>query len=162
MGDPASTAATGLYALGGNVLRQYGPAAVALGSALLNPTASMKKSDKRTTGSRAIPTESVESGYSTSSTSTVTSPASYSVPPKSNRSVSAGNPSSLGLGQPSRPSGMTSAHSMHVDPSGNSERFEKIGKHELGGMNLPATPGGSKWWWNKEGEGSGANSKKEL
>lgn len=37
LADPASGATSQLYSLAGNVLRQYGPAAVAAGSALLHP-----------------------------------------------------------------------------------------------------------------------------
>lgn len=37
LADPASGATSQLYSLAGNVLRQYGPAAIAAGSALLHP-----------------------------------------------------------------------------------------------------------------------------
>ena len=159
MGDPTSTATAQLYSLAGNVFRQYGPAAVAAGAALLHPMEGM--SGSRTDASTSSITKGlgIQSGEASGTKSrssrraqleaelaaldspqqtqsTISSPSSYTTssnadsPPYQPRNL----PRSVSAGNPttlaSRPSSTSSTLSENAIHRG--DKFEKIGKDELG------------------------------
>lgn len=202
MGDPASTATAQLYTLAGNVFRQYGPAAVAAGAALLHPMEGMaggrsdaatnKRDGARGLGVSAAESSGTKAGSRSSrraqleaelaaldspqhSQSTISSPSSYNTSSNADsppyqprafpRSASAGNPTTL-ASRPSSTSSTLSENAVH-----RSDRFEKIGRDELGdfdarGREEGTTPGGTKkagwFWWGKEGADASREKSKDA
>lgn len=162
MGDPASTATAQLYSLAGNVFRQYGPAAVAAGAALLHPmeTVSGSRSDASTSsnkkdgakglgvaessgtkGSRSSRRAQLEAELAAldspqQTQSTISSPSSYNTSsnPSSPPYQPRNAPRSASAGNPTTLASRPSSTSSTLSENATlrGDKFEKIGRDELG------------------------------